>query len=385
MSARRFALIAGAWVVLSGLAACAALPAATSPGVAPSADTAAPVRAPDTSRFYHQRPYGSDAQFNPLTVVLNEGYDMYRLRDDRRVFELPYAASFHVVWHSITDPEPVIRHYGWGAWLRNEVFPLTFKGPKGGAWVPNYHLHLFGSGMTWVRTTEWFVDHGVAHPKLAAGLTMYAGHFINEILENAGYCCEDEDGMTDLLIFDSGAMVLWNQPWMRRAFSGRIEMTDWYGQPSLSLPSKRLENTFSMFMVRAPLPKTDHWRIMTTGGNAFLLGISRRAGAEYWVTAAGGEVPVENPITDPTTGSRTVRLHPNIGLFVDRNGSLLASFLGLNGSANGATLNVYPGVLHLGGISPGFFAQRITGGPEGHGLRWGVISRAAIGVGGVAR
>ena len=133
-----------------------------------------------------------------------------------------------------------------------------------------------------------------------------------------------------------------------------------------------------MVMLRAPLPRTDQWKVMTTAGNAFLIGISRRVGSEYWLTASGGFDPSDNPVIDPRTNAKTATLLPDVGVFVDRNSSLLASFISKGGSNNGATLNLYPGVLRMGRVSPGLWVQGIRGG----GLRFGIESRIGLGLAG---
>ncbi|MEO7083140.1 MAG: hypothetical protein ABI442_18875 [Gemmatimonadaceae bacterium] len=281
-------------------------------------------------RFYRNRPYGSEAEFNPLSLVINGGYDQLRTGDNRYVFDLPYPRAFATVWHSVTDPEPVLRHYGWKNWLTHEVFPLTTKGSGGGQWYPNYHLHLFAGGMTYDRTVEWYEQHDVSHPELAAGATVYAWHLLTEMVESNGACCEDEDGLTDLLIFDSGSILLWNQSWMKRPFGGRVEFTDWPGQATLAIPSNRIENAYMMAMLRAPLPRTESWKIMTTMGNAFLVGLSARVGGSadhpLWLSASGGFDPADNPIVNAATGAGTADLQANAGFFLDRDGSLLISF-----------------------------------------------------------
>jgi hypothetical protein len=165
---------------------------------------------------------------------------------------------------------------------------------------------------------------------------------------------------------------------MRRMFTGKIEFTDWPGQPTLSLPSDRLENAYMLAMLRAPLPKTDSWKIMTVMGSTFLLGASARVGQGLWLSAAGGYDPAENPIIDPQTGARTVNLLPSAGLFLDRNGSLLVSFISRGGATNGPTVNVYPGIIGSGAWSPGLWAQAIRGG----GYRFGIVSRYGFGLGG---
>jgi hypothetical protein len=335
-------------------------------------------------RFYASRQYGSEMQFNPLSVIVNEGWDMLRLVDDREIFKRPYAESWGILTKSLLSPGAAIKEYGVSRWLRNEVLPLTFGG-KGGQWEPNYHLHMFGAGMTYARTAEWYEQHDVSHPRIAAAATLYASHIANEVIENIGHPGLSTDGITDLLIFDPAGMLLWNTEWMQRTFSGRVEMTNWFGQPVLSQPNNRLENAYSMFMLRTPLPHTEDWKFLTTGGNAFLAGVSRRIGREHWLSVTAGAIPVDVPVIDSATNTRSVIVRPNAGIFLDRNGSLLASVVGQNGMTNGPTLNVYPGVLGSGRWSPGFFVQAATGGVDGHGLRFGIASSHGFGIGRVAR
>jgi len=335
-------------------------------------------------RFYANRQYGSEAQFNPLTVIVNEGWDMLRLVDERNVFQRPYGESWDRLWVTLRNPGATIKEYGVSRWIRNELLPLTFGG-KGGQWEPNYHLHLFGAGMTYARTAEWYEQHGVPHPRIASALTLTIDHVTNELVENFGHVGYNEDGLTDILIFNPAGMLLWNTEWMQRTFSGRVEMTNWYGQPTLSQPGNRLENVFSMFMVRTPLPRTDDWKFITTGGNAFLAGVSRRVGREHWLSVTAGAIPTDVPVIDERTNTRTVTLAPNGGVFFDRNGSLLVSFVGASGMTNGPTLNVYPGVIGSGRWSPGFYVQSATGGNDGRGFRFGLTSSVGFGFGGVAR
>jgi hypothetical protein len=288
------------------------------------------------------------------------------------------GVELHTVLYTVTHPEPVLRHYGYENWLTHEVFPLSLKNSGGGQWTPNYELHLFAGGMTYYRTVEWYEQHGISHPRLAAGFTVFTWHLLTEMIESQGICCEDEDGLTDLYIFDTGSILLWNHAWARNLFSGRVEFTDWPGQPTLSLPSNRLENAYMLAMLRAPLPRTDNLKVMTVMGSAFLIGASGRVGTGLWLSAASGFDPDENPIVDTKTGARTANLLPSGGLFLDRNGSLLASFVSRGGADNGPTVNVYPGIIGSGAWSPGLWAQAIRGG----GYRFGVVSRYGFGLGG---
>lgn len=334
-----------------------------------------------THRFYMRRSYGSDAEFNPLSLVLDGGYDQLRTGTFRPIARLPYDIAFRTVMNSLAHPDRVLSQYGYHNWVRNELFPLTTKAGGGGQWVPRYELHLFAGGMTYRRLVEWYEQHGLtSHPELAAGTTAYMWFLLTEMIENGGHKGYNVDALTDLGLADAGCIVLWNQEWMQRMFSGRVEFTNWMGQFSLSPPHGTIENANMMAMLRMPLPRTDDWRLMTTLGNAFLIGPSRRVGREYWVSLAGGFDPVDNPVINETTNQKTVDLAYNAGAFLDRNGSLLVGFINKGGSTNGPTLNVYPGVVRLFGVSPGFWVQQVRGG----GVRFGLVSALGLGIGWIA-
>ena len=66
----------------------------------------------------------------------------------------------------------------------------------------------YKGGATYAQTVEWYEQHDVAHPEFAAGATAYAWHLLTEIVENGPHCCEDEDGLTDLMLFDVASIVL---------------------------------------------------------------------------------------------------------------------------------------------------------------------------------
>jgi hypothetical protein len=338
-------------------------------------------------RLFHELPYGSDRQFNPATVIVNEGYDMLRIiTQDRLVGEIPYGESSTTLWHSVTHADEVVRHYGWNRWVRDELLPLSLHGKGAAAWAPNYQLHLLGAGMTYARMADWYQVRDVPHPRIASAMTLYAGHFMNEIVENAGNPTgEDEEGLTDLLIFDPAGMLLWSTDRMRRAFSGSWEINNWYGQPTWIPRTRRLENAFSAYYVRAPLPHTDNWKFFALNGNAFLLGVSRRVTDSLMVSVGGGAISIDVPVVSETNGSTTVALAQNFGVFLDRNGSLLVSFLNRAGRTNGPTLNVYPGVLKFGPLTAGLWAQAVRGGIDGHGIRWGITSALGGGLGSVSR
>jgi hypothetical protein len=331
--------------------------------------------------WYNSRPYGSERTVHPLTSILNNGYDQIRTGPNRQFLEYDYSMGGTGAWNSIIHAQRVVRQFGTRDWVRFELLPLSLKADGGGQWVPNYQLHLFGGGVTYVRLIGFFEQRGFSYPRAAAGLTSFAGHFLNEMVENTGLTGGSVDAMTDLLIFDPASILLWNSDRVQRFVGERVEITEWAGQPSVSFPGSTLENAFQTTMVRIRLPRTKDWRAFTTMGGSYVGGISRRSGEDMWYSLGFGWDARSNPVVDPATGRKTVELIGNVALFVDRQGSLLASALLKSGLDAAATINVYPGLgsKHM----PGFWAQLLrdptTERPSG--VRFGITSAIGVGIG----
>ena len=331
-------------------------------------------------RFYFGKSYGSESEFNPATEILNEGFDVLRTNsEDRHVFRRDYALGARNVWHSVLHADATYRFYGYRRALVNEWLPLTKSNSTGGgAWVPNYEYHLLGSGMVSVRLKEWFEQHGVAHPEIMSFATIMTAHYVNEIIENERSTLPNEDATTDLLIFDLGGFALWRSDAVQRLFSGPLQLTNWPGQPAIDLPSGTLQNARQQFILRAPLPWTRRWQLFYDIGMSSLLGASRRLANGDAVSAGFGADAVDNPIVDARTGAKGATLRFKSGLFYDRHGSLLWSLLvGSRSDVATVDINVYPGVLHIGNVSPGVWLQT----PRSGGVRLGIATSWGVGLG----
>src|SRR4051812_46428719 len=227
-------------------------------------------------RFYKGEDYGSESVFNPLTHVLNEGFDVLSgTHADRRIFDRPYGTDATNVFRSLIHAPDALREYGWDNVLKAEIIPTSLERTRtSGKWVSNYQLHMFGSGMVSHRMTDWYELHGFTHAALLGQATTMAGHFLNEMTENAGQKTLNEDPVVDLLVFDVAGFVLWHQHWMQRLFSEKYHLTNWPGQPSYDPVSKTLENAGQYFVLRAPLPKVESWQLFYMFGMSGTIGVS---------------------------------------------------------------------------------------------------------------
>jgi hypothetical protein len=336
---------------------------------------------PDTSHyFYSGKRYGTEVQFNPVTEVLNEGYDQLRNDfTDRRILNQKIGSGAKNVFESLLHPDSAMRAYGVRKAFTDELFPLSGKSEGGGQWVPNYEFHLLGSGMVSRRMTEWYEAHGVPHPFVSSVVTMYTAHFINEALEDGGRTTRGHpfDPVADLYVFDLGGILLFKSKRVDQFFSRKVELTNWPVQPTFSFPGLRLENAGQEFLLRARIPHTDQWRGFFAFGISTLGGFSYGKKGGYALSLAAGAEAIETPVIDTLSGKKTVTLTPNAGLFFDHDGSLLLSLTAKNSKETIATFNLYPGLVRVGSVTFGLWTAALKNGS----WRFGITSPVGLGLG----
>lgn len=309
----------------------------------------------DGRYFYHAYPYGTQAIYNPLYLLLNGSFDILQSsnRDDRP-FSLHYGTGARNVLDNILSPLPVISRYGWKNFLNTEVLPTTLNYHKAQYW-PNYNLHLIGGGMTYVAMAEWFSCHGYDYPKTLSLATMVAYHFLNETVEDNDYVGANVDPIADLFIFDPLGIALFSINGVPGFFSRTLQMADWSFQPILDIRTSRLLNNGQNFTFKIPIPYMQHWKMLYITGMEGVVGLSYRLSGSDDISVGGGLATKDLVDVDNASGVRTVtaRLVKVAGIFYDRNNSLLASLIFKNAATYRARLNIYPGILDFGGFSFG--------------------------------
>src|SRR5581483_7875553 len=74
---------------------------------------------PEAHRFYTGKTYGTEAEFNPVTEVLNEGFDVLGTRgQDRHIFRRDLGGDARNVLSSALNPIHTFSSYGWRYVLR---------------------------------------------------------------------------------------------------------------------------------------------------------------------------------------------------------------------------------------------------------------------------
>lgn len=327
--------------------------------------------------FYHGRDYGSEALYNPISLVLNMGFDIIQLRNiDDRIFDFPFGRSAKNTFKNLVRPDLAIRDVGAWKWLKTEVLPISFN-RKGAQWLPNYTLHLLGGGMTYTNISEWYDAHGVRRPKLLGLMTVVTGQLMNEILENQAYTGTNADPIADVYLFNIAGVLLFSSPRVNHFFSNTLHMADWSQMPTLTMPYGSIQNQGQYFALKYALPFYPKLMLFARLGMSTHLGVSYRLNQEYTLSVGAGVRSYELDFLDSAARQVTVTTTPTAGIFLDKNNTVIASLIWSQSSDYWFQGSVYPGVLRLGRFSPGLWAVL---GRQGY-ATFGVTSKYTFGVG----
>ena len=307
--------------------------------------------------FYHPLPYGSEAMYHPIAVLLNGGLDVLQsYASSTRWTAIPWKYGATSVWRSITSPAYFVSRYGWGKFLGQEVFPTSLSVEKA-QWAPNYTLHVVGGGMEYRKLSEWYDAHGFPAPFAFGAATAMAYHFFNETVENGPDVHPNTDCIADLCIFDPLGIVLFSFDSISEYFAHTWEMNDWSPQPSVNFGPLAFRNFSHSFVAKLALTESRRAKLFLYLGKSTLAGVSLATTGDESISAGGGVTQTSIWQVDVSNGipTNTIHVGATAGLFYDRRNSLLASLLVSEYYLERVRVNVFPGVIGSGTWSPGFF------------------------------
>jgi hypothetical protein len=310
---------------------------------------------PQKRYFYTNRPYGSEALFNPITLIVNGGYDICQLQSvPNKITEPQYGRMLSNVLHNLGDPFPRIKQYGWSRFLRTEFLPLSFT-VETMQWIPNYQQHLIGGGMLYTAMKEWYEEHNFPMPWLLSSITVMTQHMFNEVMETGPYEGYSVDEISDIYIFDLGGIVLFSFDSINEFFSKELNLSDWSLQSSISLPGGRV-NAGQYFSIKWKLPFSSDYSLFYRYGLGALYGLSKKIDSTDNFSVGLGFKTKHLVDLDPTTRTRTIETGWYAGVFYDRNNSLMASLVMSGLKEQFCMVDIYPGIIKFGNFSPGIWS-----------------------------
>lgn len=313
-------------------------------------------------KYFFYRPLqtqGSDAAFSPLTLLINGSFDALRLSPDekRSLAGLKWKTDFDNVWVSLRDPVGSVRAYGWENFRRQELLNFSFN-VDDLQFIPNITDHVIGYGMQYAKVTEWYDAHGYDSPVLLGLGTSLVFQIMNEVVQNGGTRHVNVDCVADVYIFNTLGFALFSIDDVKRFFSETLQLNDWSLQP-LYIPSNRhLENAGQEFMMRYTLPFAERYAPFVCWGVNSVAGLSYRYDDANRISVGVGDA-----VTGMTTKYRgefisaTPNLERAVGVYWDKEGSLLAGVILSGKNSLNVELNVYPGLFEFHGIRPGCYVS----------------------------
>jgi hypothetical protein len=314
----------------------------------------------DSLPYYFFQPYdfGTQSKYNPGDFFFNGGFGVWQFAGTQNVFTLPYVESFKGTGQSLLHPIKAIRQFGVEDWFFSEICPRSFE-MKHGQFVPNYFLHLLGAGMQSRKMEEWYRYHNVPLPRVWSIVTMTAEHYFEEMVENGGSYALNKDPVSDFYIFNPAGILLFLNEGVCRFFSKKLILNEWSLQPSINFRTGKLENGGQFYVAKLPLGRTQEWGLVSYFGMQEMFGVTRTFRGNRSFSIMGG--PIVNNLLDASVSESqkayTASLRWSVGAFYDIKNSALVSLSVSGADHNKLRLNVYPGLLRIGGFTPGFFIQ----------------------------
>jgi hypothetical protein len=333
--------------------------------------------------FWHPMDIGSESQFNPLTGLMNGGFDILRNPSYQDTLTGPaYGTGARNVLQNVFHPLDAMSHIGWSHFVAHEVFPIRGFATEYGQFVPNWFMHGLGEGMLYRKLEDWYAYHDVSHPRLLALLTVTALQFANEVTENGSFRGPNQDPIADMLIWNPLGLILFSFEPVARFFTGPVKLNYWPGQAVLS-NGMRVSNQGENYAFKFTLGLPIDVRFFAYIGKEGLFGASGPINEHDHISVAVG--PSLKGMQQVMVGDGTARMMIpgnqliwESGLFWDRDESLVMSIVAGLTQAQSVVVNVYPGLWEWNGWSLGGYGRW----GQGEGSSAGVTLRgSAVGLG----
>lgn len=333
-----------------------------------------------TYYFYRGLDYGSQSLVHPLRLIINGGFGIMQIENrDNRPGRIRYGTGARNVLDNLVHPQWSVGEVGFWDFFKREVLPVSVN-TGGGQYWPNYMNHLLGGGMSWRMMEEYFRYHGVDHSRTWAGVTIFAYHFLNEVVENDGQVGPNVDPVADFWIFNPAGVWLFSQERVARFFGTKLNMADWSYQPVFLPETGELHNNGQNYVVKYHLTDDRRHSLFYHWGSHAELGLSY-TDAQGRCLSAGVGLRARN-LLEIDNLAKTVDLAVSGGLFYDRDNSLLASLLFARSKDYRYRLNLYPGLVDIGGLKPGFFLGVNANERLLAGITIGTLRHLPVGIGG---
>lgn len=295
--------------------------------------------------FYSGKDYGSEAIYTPFTQIISGGFDMvFVLNESSRLDEIDFKQGAIELYETLRYPKEGIDWIGWDTFLRSEILIST----KNGQWVPNYTMHLLGGGMEYARLADFYKYHGAKFPRIYAAFTATTEHLLNEFVENIDREWLNYGTVSDIYLFNNAGMIAFSFEPIQRFFAEKLILRSWLSQTSYIFSDNSIQNVGQYYSIKWQPPFMKKYSLFTHYGAGFMIGAGIDKN-ENTISFGAGFRTKSVSVYNEETRQETISALPSAGVFVDKNNSLLASFIYNHGPDfyENVKIEIYPGFIPM--------------------------------------
>jgi len=286
--------------------------------------------------YYHPQDYGSESLYSPFGNFLSYSFDVLQLPDNFGTAN--FSKNAETVTNHLLSPNQAIENEGgYQRFVNRQIFPIDPKHSNDSyAALPNYALHMIGGGMVYRKDLEWFKKNNYKYPTLSASTMAMTAEFIQEVFEKN--TTADDDEIADMLIFRPLGMVLFHNDKFANFFMEQFDPAIWPSLQAYDINKQTIANAGIHYIYRPKLARYGNTGLFIYTGINNMLGLSHKLDLEHSLSWATGLSTQKIDLNS----DQQAQLKHSLGIFYDRNKSLLASLVINDSGGSRFRFNLYP-------------------------------------------
>ncbi|MCW8923998.1 MAG: hypothetical protein OQK69_10285 [Gammaproteobacteria bacterium] len=319
--------------------------------------------------YYSEKDYGSDSLYDPFGNFLSYSLDSLQVPESFGTEN--FNDNLDTLLDNLAHPKNTINNdEGFNRFINREFFPVDSEfSDESWAILPNYGLHLLGGGMVFRKDLEYFRAHDVDNAMLYSITLAMTAELIQEVIELK--TTKPADAVADFYIYRPIGIWLFADDEFTEFVMKTLDPAIWPYLQAFDFSSDQFINTGINYMYRPPATEFLNSRLFIFTGMNNQVGLSHRINNSDWfswgIGASTQRIDFEL--------DKQAELATSLGLFYDRNKSLLWSLTFNDAGGTDYRFNLFPSNKGL----PGKFGYYI--GSNNQKVSLGITYRIQMGVG----